>query len=352
MSGAFLDPWNDIRDEKRFKMRSVLQCAAFGILCLVLDASQCLAAQTLTKVIDVPLPGRASRFDYQSFDPTTKMLYFTHMGDGKLVVFDTARRRVAAYLPGFPTATGVLVVPEFHSVYISVPGQHEVAVVDTRSLKVFARVPAGKFPDGLAYAPDAHKVFVSDESGGREIVIDAITHRRMDTIEMGGEVGNTQYDSASHRILANVQSRNELVEIDPRTDTIVARHTLRGGNGPHGLLVLEPDDLAFAACENDSRLLVVDLTTFQVKQVLSTGESPDVLAFDASLQRLYVATESDIVSVFNLLNGSLIKLEDVIVAPHAHTVSVNPENHEVYLPLQDIDGHPVLRILQPRRSGK
>jgi len=49
---------------------------------------------TLTIVADIPLPGHASRFDYQSFDPKTKMLYFAHMGDGELVVFDAAARKV------------------------------------------------------------------------------------------------------------------------------------------------------------------------------------------------------------------------------------------------------------------
>ena len=314
---------------------------------LAAGGSACLAGPALTKVVDVPLPGRASRFDYQSFDPTTRTLYFTHMGDGELVVFDTARREVIAHLPGFPTATGVLVVPELHRVFVSVAGNHEVAIVDTRSLKVLARVAAGRFPDGLAYAPDVHKVFVSDESGGRETVIDTGTNRRIGTIDMGGEVGNTQYDPASHHIMANVQNRNELVVIDPQTDKIIGRHALEGGRGPHGLLILQPGNLAFAACEDDARLLVVDLKSFKVTQVLTTGDDPDVLSFDPGLQRLYVATESNIVSVFQLRDGALAKLEDLQVAPRAHTVSVNPENHELYLPLQDVGGRPVLRVMRP-----
>jgi DNA-binding beta-propeller fold protein YncE len=327
-------------------MKEALQAVALGAVLLVVATPASLAAQ-LTKVVDVPLSGGASRFDYQSFDPTTNVLYFTHMGDGELVVFDTARRKVVAHLPGFTIATGVLVVPELHRVFVSVAGRHEVAIIDTQSLKVVARVAAGEFPDGLAYAPDVHKVFVSDESGGMETVIDANTNRGVDTIDMGGEVGNTQYDPASHLILANVQSRNQLVVIDPRTDTIVGRHPLQGGEGPHGLLILQPANLAFAACEGDSRLLVVDLETFQVKQALTTGDGPDVLAFDVGLQRLYVGTESSIVSIFQLRDRALAKLEDLAVGPRAHTVSVNPESHEVYLPLQDVNGRPALRIMKP-----
>ena len=42
------------------------------------------ASPVLTTITDVPLPGNATRFDYQSFDPKTKTLYLSHMGDGEL----------------------------------------------------------------------------------------------------------------------------------------------------------------------------------------------------------------------------------------------------------------------------
>jgi DNA-binding beta-propeller fold protein YncE len=305
------------------------------------------ASPPLALVEDIPLPGRSTRFDYQSFDPQTKRLFFTHMGDGKLVVFDTVRRKVTSELPGFPALTGVLVIPELRRVFASVPGNHEVAVLDAESLAVLDRIPDGEFPDGLAYAPEAGKVFVSDERGGKVSIIDVRANRRVGTLDMGGEVGNTQYDPVARQIMANVQTRNELVAIDPKTDIITARHPLAGGNAPHGLLIIAPKRLAFAACEGDSKLLVIDLDTFAVKQVLSTGDGPDVLAFDSVLERLYVATESDVVSVFQLHGQTLEKLEDLSVAPHAHTVSVDSETHEVYLPLENVDGHPVLRIMRP-----
>jgi len=291
------------------------------------------AEPSLTKVIDIPLPGSASRFDYQSYDPTSKRLYFSHMGDGELVILDTERRKLVAHLPGFPTTTGVLVVPELHRVFVSVPGNHEVAVVDTQTLKLLARIPDGEFPDGLAYVPEVHKVFISDEKGGKETVIDAKSNQRIGSIDLGGEIGNTQYDSVSHLIFANVQTTGELIAIDPKLDRIVGRHALKGGSGPHGLLIDAPRRLAFAACEGDSKLLVLDMETFEILQVFSTGEGPDVLAFDSALERVYMATESGMVSIFQLRDRALEKLEDLSVAPGAHTISVNPGTHELYLPL-------------------
>jgi DNA-binding beta-propeller fold protein YncE len=304
----------------------------------------------LSKVIDLPLPGQPSRFDYQSLDPEAKRLYFSHMGDGELLVLNTETRKLVAHIPGFTRATGVLVVPGLDKVFVSVPGNHEVAVVDTRTLKVLARIPDGEFPDGLAYAPEVQKVFVSDERGGKETVIDARTNQRVGTIDLGGEIGNTQYDPASRLIFANVQTRGEMVAIDPRTERVVARHPLKGGGSPHGLLIDARKHLAFAACEGDAKLLVIDMEDFEVKQVLSTGDDPDVLAFDAALERLYVATESGIVSIFQLDGRALRKLDDLLVAPNAHTVSVDSVTHEVYLPLKNVAGHPVLRVMKPPAS--
>jgi hypothetical protein len=191
-------------------------------VCVLLAIDTWAGSPTLSTIADVPLPGGATRFDYQSFDPKTHTLYLSHMGDGELVVFNTETRTVTAHLPGFPTVTGVLAVPDLHRVFASAAGSHEVAVLDTEALKIVARVPAGKFPDGLAYSPETGKVFVSDERGGKETVIDAKTNRRLNTIDMGGEVGNTQYDSGAHQILANVQTRTKFSRM--------SRHAIRSSS--------------------------------------------------------------------------------------------------------------------------
>jgi DNA-binding beta-propeller fold protein YncE len=305
------------------------------------------SSSILREVADIPLPGGASRFDYQSLDPRTGRLYISHMGDGHVVVFDIKTRRVVANLPGFPRVTGVLAVPQLGHVYASATGNHQVAVIDEKTLRTMARIPGIRFPDGIAYDPIDQKVFVSDESGQADMAIDARANRRVAMIPMGGEVGNTQYDPASHLIFANVQTRNDLVAIDPRTDRIAGRYHLSGGRYPHGLYIDAPHRLAFAACQGDARLLVIDMHTMRVTAVQPIGRDPDVLAFDPALQRLYVACESGVVSVLDERLGTLVKREDVMVAPEAHTVSVDPQTHLVYLPLQNVGGRPVLRIMAP-----
>jgi DNA-binding beta-propeller fold protein YncE len=324
--------------------------AAPFFFCLLASSGAPAHAQdgpVLRFVADVPLPGTTSRFDYQSLDPVSGRLYVANMGAGELIVFDTRARKVVGRAGTLPKATGVLAVPPLHRVYVSAAGAHKLVVLVDSTLDRIAAVEGITFPDGLAFAPTEGKIFVSDEYGHREIVIDAATHAHR-AIGLLGEAGNTQYDSVGQQILVAVQTRNELVTIDPHTERITGRSRLPGADHPHGFLVDAPGRLAFVANEGNRKLLVVDLTTMRVIADYAVGKEPDVLAFDSALRLLYVASESGVVTVFSAV-GRRLKLLGSYTAPHAHTVAVNSITHEVYLPLTDVNGHPVLRILTPAK---
>src|SRR5437763_776000 len=205
------------------------------------------AEAPLRVVADVPLPGSASRFDYQSLEPASGRLFISHMGAGQLVVFDVRAGRVIANLDGFPTVTGVLAVPVEHRAYVSATGDHAVVVADDSTFRVVARVPGPRFPDGIAYAPERRRVFVSDESGRRDFVIDATTNTVVAQVELGGEA------------------------------------------------------------------------------------------------------EAGVGAVFEERDGSLVQL-GWYRAPKAHSVAVDPATHRVYLPLANVSGQPVLRVLAPSDS--
>jgi YVTN family beta-propeller protein len=302
----------------------------------------------LRAVVDVPLPGRPVRFDYQSQDSHSGRLYISHMNDGHVEVFDTRSRKVAGRVAGTPRVTGVLVVPELKKLYASVAGRRQVAVIDIDNLTVRATPGPIGFPDGLAYAPEAERVFVSDESGGGELVLNGLTDKVVSRIPLGGEAGNTTYDAGSGCVLVAVQTLNQIVAIDPTSAKVVGRYAPEGADHPHGMYIHAPDRLLFVANQGNATLEVVDLRAMQVTARVKVGEEPDVLAFDPQWHRLYVATEGGGLWVYRVQEKRLV-LESVLNIPHAHTVSVDTSTHLVYLPLQDVDGRPALRILSGER---
>ena len=296
---------------------------------------------------DLPLSGGATRFDYQSFDPNTGRLYIAHLGDGALTVFDATKETVIGDVKNLTRVHGVIAVPELHRIYASATGSNELAVIDDSTLQVIARAPAGDYPDGIAYATKTKKLYVSDLHGKTDTVIDANTNQRLTTIALGGGAGNTQYDSVSEHIFVTVHGQNQLAEIDPIKDQLIARYPIAGCSEPHGLLIDSEHQLAFVACEENAKLAVFDLETKKMTAVHPVGADPDVLAFDKGFSRLYVSSESGTITIFDERGRNLEKVGEGFFAPNAHSVAVDSRTHRVYFPLQNIGGKPVLRIALP-----
>jgi hypothetical protein len=106
------------------------------------------------------------------------------------------------------------------------------------------------------------------------------------------------------------------------------------------------DGTAYVACQINARLVRLDLRTGEA-QGAGIGIGPDVLALDEGLHRLYAASESGIVSVFDVGSGRLVKIGQRFYAASAHVVGVDPATHQVFFPLANVNGRPVLRIAAP-----
>lgn len=295
---------------------------------------------------DVPLPGRATRFDYESFDPQTGLLFIAHLGDSRVIVLDTRAQKLVADIPGVAEVHGVLAVPALGRVYASATGGNKVVAIDERSFRIVAKISGGDYPDGMAYDPADHELFVSDEAGRTDTVIDTNTNQRVATIRLGGEAGNTQYDPVSGHMFVDVQTLNRLLAIDPKTKTVVGSYALPGCEHDHGLYIDAPHRLAFVACDGNAKLLTFDLREMLVTGIHSVGRYPDVLSFDPRLGRLYVASESGVVAAFEEKGQGTVMLGESDVAREAHSVAADAQ-HRVHFPLQDVAGHPVLRVMAP-----
>ena len=337
---------------KRLAKLLALGCSG----CLAVSmAAQAAAAQAARSVLplraarpDIVLPGKPDRFDYVTIDPQRQLLFIAHLGSGMVTIFDLRGERVIGNVNDVPGVHGVLAVPSLDEVFATATDRNELDVISESTGKILAHAPAGVYPDGMAYAPGARKLFISDEAGRTETVIDTRDNRRIATIPMGGEVGNSQYDPVTGRILVDVQTRDEIVAIDPGTDRIVGRYPLTSRcNDDHSLLLDAPARLGFVACDGNAKLLLVNLRSMRVLSTHEVGRSPDVLAFDPGLQRLYVASESGVVTVFALQDRRLHLLGRGFLAYEAHSVAVDPRTHLVYFPLQDVNGRGVLRIMVP-----
>ncbi|MGH9089267.1 MAG: YncE family protein [Acidimicrobiales bacterium] len=295
------------------------------------------------------LPGGANRFDYAADDPAAHLLWLAHMGDGTVVEVDTATRRVVRVIPGIAEVTGIIVVPALHRVFASAPGTGQVVTIDERTGAVLARAPAGLFPDGLSYVPSTHQVWVSDESGGAETVVDASTGRTVATVKLGGQAGNVRYDAADDRVLVDVQTRDQLVVIDPRGRVVDRRVHIPGCDHDHGLAI--GASRAYVACDGNSIVVVLTLPGLVPLGRFRVGDGPDVLALDPARHLLYVAAESGVVTTVDTATPAGRVTGRAWLGDNAHVVAVDPITGKAYFPLlSGRNGKPELLVTTPIRA--
>ncbi len=296
-------------------------------------------------VTDLALPGGTTRMDYISVDSTSHRVYVAHMGDGTVVVASTLPPKVIGVVEGTPRVRGVLAVPDLGVVYAAAAGIGEVVVLDAASLEVRGSIPAGNV-DGLDYVASVGRLFVSAQHGGKCVVIAPAPPQVLAKLPVGDDVGNTRFDPATGHVLVAVGSTNELVVIDPASLAVVGRYALRGVRGAHGIAVDPSTKMVYVAGEENAAVCAFNLGDHKVKAVANVGEGVDVLDVDSSTHRLFVASESGVVSIFDVAGGGLKKLEEGFFAPAAHGVGVDRVSHLLYFPLKDVGGHPVLRIVR------
>ena len=299
----------------------------------------------LRPVSEIRLPGDNSRFDYASLDGSRGLLFVAHLGASEVVEVDVGTERVVRTMPNLSQVHGVLAVGPLGRVYATATGTNQVVEIDENTGTEIGRAPTGEYPDGLAYDPRRQTIWTTNEAAGTETIVDAATLTPRGTVDLGGEVGNVSYDPTSDRMLVAVQGRNDLAVIDPAAMTIERRIGLPGCEHPHGLTVDPPNRLAFVACDQNATLLTVDENDWRVVSTNRVGDDPDVLAYDGTTDRLYVADESGTVTVLDVRDRALYPKGSGHLADGAHVVAIDPTTHRSFYPVPNgSDGHPVLLV--------
>ncbi len=375
----------------------------FFIAQVILQFAMPTTVHRLQLVKDVPLPSivvppgpppiytvRADRFDFQALDPQSGLLFIAHPGPSAakselaqeqlpqgtvlretVVVFDTKQNEYVGSLQ-IPNVHGIAVAPDIHKVYFADFDDSKIYVINEQTCKatpqpdqnactIIKQINASQNPDSLDYDSDHHKVFVSEPGGatlpkGIEDVIDTQTDNLVKKINLGTGVGHVRYDSVSHRIfvVAGTDTQGELVSINPITESIASRFGLPGEcTGAHGLIIDSPQQVAFVVCTGIEKVAMVDIQRMKSTGTLQqVGVKPDILALDHGLHILYVGSVTS-VSVFDeskASSGTLTRLgrpgDYIISTGSTHTIAVNDATHELYVPLTDLGGQPVLRIEQ------
>ena len=229
----------------------------------------------------------------------------------------------------------MLVVPELHRVFATATGDNRMASIDEDTGVVLYRTPTGEYPDGLAYDPKRSAIWTTNETGGSETVIGAADGAVRGTVDVGGEAGDVAYNPATDQMLVAVQGRGDLAVVDPAAMTVSRRIACRDAITPTAWPSTKPP--ARRSWRATATPPCSVSTSPPDKSAAERGRRrPDVLAYDAEPQRLYVAAESGEVTVLDRQRDKLMVIGSAHLADGAHVVAIDPATKRATTPFRRV----------------
>jgi YVTN family beta-propeller protein len=285
-------------------------------------------------------------WDYLYLDAAARRLYVSHATH--VVVMNADDGTVAGDIPNTNGVHGVAIAPELGRGYTSNGRDTTVTVFDTKTLKVLRTIKVtGAGPDAIVYDPASRRVFTCNGRGANATAIDAARDSVVGTLALGGKPEFAVTDNEG-RLYVNVEDTAEIVAIDTRKLTILARWSLAPGEGPSGLAIDREHQRLFAVCENE-KMVVLDAGTGKVVATPPIGKGTDGVRFDPGTGLAFSSNGEGTLTVVHQDDPDHYRVVDTVATQRgARTLELDPATHAVYLSAASFGPAPAPTAENPR----
>ncbi len=262
-------------------------------------------------------------------DSLTHRIFASHKGTKSIAVVDARTGRLLSSAPA-GTAQGIAIDARDGTLFIGDEDEKALVVLDRKTLKQVGLIPVTGPVDAVAFDPKTDTIYAGHDDGTEVWVIDGRTHTQVGSVAIGGAPEYMEYSPRTDRVYQNVKTTNSVAVINPDTNKVQAFWKTSPLTSPHGLAIDEQTGRLFIA--GDGKFAMLDLKTGNVLAVVPIAGLADQIAFDPGLKRVYCACgRPGIISVVQETAMGATLLANVPSAKGAHTLTVDPQTHAVWI---------------------
>ena len=221
--------------------------------------------------------GGQGGWDYLKDDSATHRLYISH--GPQVDAIDTESGKAVGAITGLGHTHGIALSQDGKTGFISDGGASAIVVFDTATFKVLSSIPAGKNPDGITYDAGTDTVWAFNGGSNDATVASAADRKSLGTVALPGRPEFPVADGHG-TVFANIESKNELVRIDVKSQKVTAVWPLAGCDSPSGLAIDTAGMRLFSVCDGN-KMIVTDAHTGKLLGSPSIGKGPDADRYDA-----------------------------------------------------------------------
>jgi DNA-binding beta-propeller fold protein YncE len=334
--------------------------------CVVLGV---LAGALLVHLIYIGEPSRASSLEFQGFVllPKSTMLtvldYLT-VSDKRLFVTDESGGNVykiglrgnalpsnadVSIFASEPAAHGVAVDPAGGQAYVTRSEANTVDIFDPERMNSIKRIAVADDADAILFDSFHDVVYVANGGPRLATLISPQTREVIGVIPLGGKPEFAVLDGQTKLLYQNLQDINAVVEIDLAKHSVLQGWTLSGCIAPSGMAIDEVGRRLFIACNGNAMLAIFDLKEHRVTSSVPIGGGPDSVAFDPALHRIYTTGKAGVLAVIHQdTSGTYHVLDSIKLHYGAHTLTVDPRTHALYVAYASLLVRPRIAVFAPR----
>jgi YVTN family beta-propeller protein len=283
-------------------------------------------------------------WDYLTLDASARRLYISRSTE--VIIIDPDSGKQVGTLAGTPGVHGIAVAPELGTAYTSNGRDGTVTVFDLRTLRQLARVTVGTNPDAILYEPTTKRVFAFNGGSRNASVIEAQAWSVVDALPLDGRPEFAVADGLGF-VYGNLVDRSEVVKIDARQLSIVARWPLAPCVNPTGIAMDVRRQRLFVSCAN--RLMaIVDADQGTVIATLPIGAGCDAMAFDPQANLAFSSNGDGTLTVVREDGPDKFSVvENVATKIGARTMALDSSRQRIYLVTAEFGPRPAASANQP-----
>jgi len=312
---------------------------SFLLMAALAGASACTTGSALnlplTFKLNIQLPRDRAQpsIDLLTLDTRNSRLYVPHSSNNALDLVDVDSNRYLGSVQGLAGIKGIALSSDPNIVFTSNGTDGSVSVVDVTAMRILSKIQVGGSPDAIDYDPVHAMVVVSLGSGKSIAFIDEATRKATSKMALPGKPELMAVDRQQGHVYVAINDMNEVVQVDPGSQTILKTYKGCDIQAPTGL-AFDPDQqrlfVANAISRSANVASIIDVLLDRCLGSADIDHGPDQAAFNSHLHHVYVANAgSNNVTVIDSV--SLKPLGVIGTGKQAATVAADSANDNVYV---------------------
>jgi DNA-binding beta-propeller fold protein YncE len=310
--------------KKSFYQRFVLAAAVAGLF-----AGTCARAGDLYHfVTQIPISGDGG-WDYLSIDPLAHRLYVSH--GTEVVVVDLQNNQVVGAITNTPGVHGVALAPELGLGVTSNGRENKGGIVDLKTLTTLSKVDTSEGTDGMCYNPARQEAYLFCGRANAATVIDVKGQKVVATVPLAGRPEFAQADPNANRVYDNIESENEVAEIDGDAHTVITNWPIAPGESASGMAIDVKNHRLFLGCHN-GMMVMMDSGNGNVVTTVPIGSGVDANAFDPGTMLAFASCGDGTTTIAHEDSpDKLTVVQKLTTQRGARTMALDPVTHNIYL---------------------